>query len=282
MPQDFPQFANLPLELRRVIWEYAAAGWTQVIPLSLSNPKEAWEDPPFDSRKHLFASEMAAPPLLYACHDSRAAALEFYTRGLDFEVKNAWSWRATLFNDVRYRECPYDKELQDVGEMTYWAPDNDVVMLEHAEEPYLCDGTSICNSMPFRRHEYKFDERIKYMAIRMEVWNGGTGSILLEVPGLQIVYVLVDRKPCFPFLESTGTEDMDTIEAQREESCRILEGQMAEAISSNSALFRLKRGMVAGISVQVVLVESIDELIEQVGKRREVLKLRSFAIVSND
>ncbi|KAF8860444.1 hypothetical protein BDZ45DRAFT_688440 [Acephala macrosclerotiorum] len=282
MAQDFPQFALLPLELRRVIWEYAAAGWTQVVPLSLSNPKEAWDDPPFDCRKHLFALEMAAPPLLYACHDSRTAAFELYTLGLHFEVKNAWSWRATLFNDSRYRDCPYDKELQDVGVRTYWVPDNDVVMLEHAEEPYSCDGTSICNSMPYRRHEYKFDQRIKYMAITMEVWNGGTGSILLDVPGLQILYVLVDSKPCFPFLESTGTEDMDTIERKRKEPCQVLEGQMAEAISSNSALFRLKRGMVAGISVEVVLVESIDELIEQVGRRREASKLQSLAIALKD
>ncbi|KAE8454232.1 hypothetical protein EG329_005157 [Mollisiaceae sp. DMI_Dod_QoI] len=267
--QDFPQFALLPLELRRVIWGFAAAGWTQDIHFSITNPKEAWEDNPFERRKHLFASELSCPSLLYACHDSRAAALEHYTLGLNIEAKNAWSWRAAHFSDDEYRECPYDAGLQEAGRRTYWAPGNDIVVLEHGEEPYLCDSTSICNSMPNRRHEYKLDERIKYIAITMDLWNNGTADILLDVPGLDVLFVLIERKPCFAFA-GFGQYDFKGIQ---EESCRILEKQMTAAVRSDSALFRLKRRLVTSISVEVALVVSIDELIEKMIKRRKDLEL---------
>ncbi|KUJ19367.1 uncharacterized protein LY89DRAFT_731767 [Mollisia scopiformis] len=274
MLQDFPQFALLPLELRRDIWNFAVAGWSQDIHFSLSNPRQAWEDVPFDCRKHIFATELAIPPLLYTCHDSRAAALEHYSLGFSAEAKNAWSWRANHFADPEFGDCPYDEGLQEVGKRTYWAPESDVVVLEHGEEPYACDGTSICNSMPYRRHEYRLDERLKYMAVTMDVWNGGTGSILLDVPGLQVLFVLVDRKPFFPFLGSTAEKNLDTLQSLKQESCRIIERQMTEAVRSDSALFHIKRDRDATVFVEVVLVESLDELLERVGQRRKDAHVR--------
>jgi hypothetical protein len=286
MELSFPQFALLPLELRRAVWQFAALGWTQDIHFLLSSPKEAWEDPPFDCRKHLFAFELSMPPLLYACHDSRAAALEHYQLGLNIEAKNAWSWRANRFDNNRYNECPYDGRVQEFGRKTYWIPDNDVVVLEHEIEPLTCGMQSICNSMPHRRHEYKFDQRIRYMAIAMDVWNCGSGGMMFDIPALEVLFVLVDPKPCFAFLGTAvrilgaaGAKDSITRESNLRESCRIVEGQMTETLRSDQALFRLRRGLGVQLKVEVVLVESIDELIEVVGQRRNA-NIRAVAKAS--
>lgn len=223
------------------------------------------------------------PALLYACHDSRVAALKRYSLGLNIEPRNAWSWRANRFHDDEFSECPYDGQIQDVGKKTYWAPDSDVVVLEHGIEPHNCGTQSICNFMPHRRDEYKFDERIKYMAITMEVWNSGSSGMVLEVPALEVLFVLVDRKPCFAFLGTAvrilgaaGEETFSTRESRLRESCRILEGQMTAAVRSDEALFRLKRKADVELKAEVVLVESIDELIEEVGRRRDA-QIRAVA-----
>ncbi len=103
----------------------------------------------------------------------------------------------------------------------------------------------------------------------MDLWNGGTGDIFLDVPGLDVLFVLIERKPCFAF---AGFSQHD-FKGIQEESCRILEKQMTGAVRSDSALFRLKRRLDSDISVEVILVVSIDELIEKMNKRRQDLEL---------
>lgn len=266
MSQSFPQFALLPLELRRTVWSWAAAGWTQDIHFSISTYKSGWERSPDESRKHIFASELAVPPLLYACHDSRVAAIEHYSLGLEIEISDE--------RGLRQRDCPYDTELKEVAKRTFWEAESDVIVLEHGEEPFSCGSCTKGNLTPFQRQEYKLDKRIKYLAVTMDVWNSGSGTITFDVPALEALYVIVDKKPCFAFPSSGRDVHPDTLESIQKESCRVIEAQMKHAVSCNAALFKLKRNDAFGIRIDLEVVEGLDELVEKVGKRRAASELR--------
>lgn len=272
MSQSFPQFALLPLELRRTVWGWAVASWTQDIHFSISTYKSGWESSPDESRKHIFASELAVPPLLYACHDSRVAAIEHYSLGLDIEILDE--------RGLRHHDCAYDTELKEVAKRTFWAPGSDVIVLEQGEEPFTCGNCSKGTNSPFQRQEYKFDKRIKYLAVTMDVWNSGSGTITFDVPSLEALYVIVDKKPSFTFPRSDRDVHPDKLESIQKESCRIIEAQMKHAVSCNAALFKLKRNDNIGIHIDMEVVEGLDELVEKVGKRRAASELRKASVTT--
>jgi len=222
---------------------------------------------PSPCRKRLFVSEVSVPPLLYACHDSRVAALAHYDLGFHTKmtIGSSRGLRAYPGYDCF---CPYDGQLEACGKVTYWAPENDVVMLEHRKDPYCCDEKCKCNNPHFRWPTYKLDDRIKYMAITMEIWNAGTGHIALDVPHLEVLFVLVDQKPRTAFLDGYPTTEHNTFEAKERASCRVVEVQMEQAIKAGDTVFRLVRGIREIRLVKVFLVESEGELVDEVAKLR--------------
>lgn len=269
MTQGFPQFGRLPLELRQNVWGLAAASWTQDIHFSLSKSKIlGWEWSPdrYPGRKHIFATELAVPPLLYACHDSREVALKHYSLGLDIEASNE--------NGRPPRNCSYHWELEEVATRTYWAPDNDVIVLEHGGESFACGNCAKDSTAPFQRQEYTLDKRTKYLAITMDVWNRGSGTITIDVPALEVLFVIVDKKPSFPLGGSGGLVELDTLESRQKESRRVLEAQMNDAVRSDAAVFKLKREAGRGITIDIEIVEDLDELVQRVGERRAAAELR--------
>lgn len=96
-PSIFPQFSELPFELRTQIWQYAVAQpriveiHKVVVKITLQeptrNPPFPWDWPPKDIIRH-YRSKTRDPPLLSTCHESREIAVPIYKKVLSVRVMN--------------------------------------------------------------------------------------------------------------------------------------------------------------------------------------------------
>ncbi|KAE9370267.1 hypothetical protein N431DRAFT_302089, partial [Stipitochalara longipes BDJ] len=136
--QDFPQFQELPIEIRRTIWEFALPIFhsPQFIPLSVSDPSQPLTEGDHrngslaPSRHLFFSAGSPVPLLLHTCSESRQAAKVFYTQSWATRA-DGWGCLPTTDTPPEPTRCDISKEFDEISEHMYWKPETDVVLVKH-------------------------------------------------------------------------------------------------------------------------------------------------------
>jgi len=213
--QYFPRFKRFPIEIRCMIWGCAVhLCHSQFIQVSISDPQLLEVDayPSNATWKHLFFSTHPnVPSLLHACRESRQAAKVFYTKG--WETKSdGWScdgWAQFPEQRADPTDCEIGDEFEDVGKGLYWRPDRDVVVFKHDKEPYACQKTSICKAEGAAYGLYP-DERVRFVLMPQEIFERSLHFGNLQVPNVEILFVLVEKPREDPVLAGFGISERYT------------------------------------------------------------------------
>jgi hypothetical protein len=96
-----------------------------------------------------------------------------------------------------------------VGKGLYWRPDRDVVVFKHDKEPYACQKTSICKAEGAAYGLYP-DERVRFVLMPQEIFERSLHFGNLQVPNVEILFVLVEKPREDPVLAGFGISERYT------------------------------------------------------------------------
>ncbi|KAN0106599.1 hypothetical protein V8E51_009475 [Hyaloscypha variabilis] len=207
---EFPQFKELPIEIRRMIWDFALhiLHKPQFIPLSFSEPNQPWTQEDYYNRpltpwrQMFFSARLSATLLLHACLESRQAAKAFYTQSWATKA-DGWGYSPMTDTNDKLTDCNISEDFDKSSRQLYWKPETDVVLFKHQKEPYACE-LSICNPEG-PSYGFWFDERIRFVAMPRDVFECGIlygGN--LRIPNLEVAFVLVERPLKIRMLSESG------------------------------------------------------------------------------
>ncbi|CZR65399.1 uncharacterized protein PAC_15299 [Phialocephala subalpina] len=230
--QTFSQFSKFPLEFIR---------------LSLSDPELATPgEEKYPPWKHLFASVRSVPSLLQACAESRNVAKLFYTQGWQTKA-DGWGWGPSKRNYEFYPiDCELSDDLEFFGKKLWWRPESDV-------------GAS---------YGFYFDERVRFLVIPREVFEYGDEALCLNLPNLEIVFVMVDKPPkADKIMKEIGVTD-DLIEREFKRWMKEQQLKWSDPISSGSFFSVADRYSTDENGLVLTVVTSLDEVSQIVAKQQ--------------
>ncbi|PMD46095.1 hypothetical protein L207DRAFT_523530 [Hyaloscypha variabilis F] len=135
---EFPQFKELPIEIRRMIWDFALhiLHKPQFIPLSFSEPNQPWTQEDYYNRpltpwrQMFFSARLSATLLLHACLESRQAAKAFYTQSWATKA-DGWGYSPMTDTNDKLTDCNISEDFDESSGQLYWKPETDVVLFKH-------------------------------------------------------------------------------------------------------------------------------------------------------
>ncbi|KAE9375287.1 hypothetical protein N431DRAFT_436770 [Stipitochalara longipes BDJ] len=198
MLSKFEPFQRLPSELRYEIWRLTLPAFGSSVKIMIHVDDE-----------RMTAAKRDVPPLLHCCHESRAAALEYYKLG--FEVKSQWSGRDSQLI------CRNEQAIGSLNKQLYWDPREDLVCLEELgefSETSYSPGVT-CHSC--EHYIATIDPDIRKLEMSEELWSSLYRLISNGFPGLEDITIVLAND-----FRSRYLIDVPVTDQQYSNTCRAL------------------------------------------------------------